>query len=191
MAVTAWVEVRRSLEGSLRLACGDRRGLSYFDISHEGFWRSFRAAVLAYPLFLILLTMRTSGREWMAAGSFKIVTVETIGYVIAWVAFPLAMVKMTELFHREERFFAFMVAYNWSQIPQSLLFVLVGFEAASGLVNAGLNEAIGILAAFAVLFYEWFIARAALEVSGFAAALVVFLDVLLSLLVATAAVALY
>jgi hypothetical protein len=189
--VTAWVEMWHSLAGTLRLACGDRRGLSYFDLSHEGFWRSFRAAILAYPLFLILLTMRTSGREWAAAGGFKIVTVETIGYVIAWVAFPLAMLKLTELFRCERRFFAFMVAYNWSQIPQSVLFVLVGLEAESGLLGAGMNQVIGLAAASAVLLYEWFIARAALEVSGFLAALVVLLDLLLSLIVVTAAAALY
>ncbi len=191
MSVAAWVEVRRSLAGTLRLACGDRRGLSYFDPSQEGFWRSFRAAFLAYPLFLILLTMRTSGREWAASGALRIVTAETIGYVIGWVAFPLAMVKVTELFRRERRFFAFMVAYNWSQIPQSALFVLVGLEAASGILISGITRAIGIAAAFAVLLYEWFIARTALEVRGTLAALVVLLDLLFSLLVVTAAAALY
>ncbi len=191
MAQTAWGEMRRSLAGSLRLACGDRGGLSYFDPSHEGFWHSFRAAILAYPLFLILLTMRTSGPQWAASGGLRIVAVETIGYVIAWVAFPLLMLKVTELFRCERRFFAFMVAYNWSQIPQSALFVIVGLEAESGLLGAGLSRLIGLGAAFAVLLYEWFIARAALEVKGSFAALVVLLDLILSLLVVNAAAALY
>ena len=56
----AWAELRLALVGSLRLARGDRGGLDCFDRSLEGFWRSFRAAIIAYPLYLILLTMRVS-----------------------------------------------------------------------------------------------------------------------------------
>jgi hypothetical protein len=191
MAVTAWAEIRHSLAGALRLARGDRRGLSYFDPTLEGFWRSFRAAILAYPLFLALLTMRTSDALWSASGAVRIVLVETIGYVIAWAAFPLAMLKVSELMGRERRFFVFMVAYNWSQVPQSLLFFLVALEAESGLFGPALNRVIGLAAALAALAYEWFIARVGLEVGGLLAALVVLIDLLLSILVSTTAAALY
>jgi hypothetical protein len=191
MAVTALSEIRRSLAGALRLARGDRGGLSYFDPTIEGFWRSFRAGFLAYPLFLALLTMRTSGASWAASGGVRIIVVETIGYVISWTAFPLAMLKVSELMGRERRFLPFMVAYNWSQVPQSALFVLVALEAESGLFGATGSHAIGLAAAVAALAYEWFIARVGLEVGGFLAALVVFLDLLLSVLVSTTAAAIY
>jgi hypothetical protein len=56
MATPAWAEARLALTGALRLARGDARGLACFDPSEAGFWHSFRAAVLCYPLYLILLS---------------------------------------------------------------------------------------------------------------------------------------
>jgi hypothetical protein len=55
MATTALAEAWLALTGALRLARGDPGGMACFDASEEGFWHSFRAAVLCYPLYLILL----------------------------------------------------------------------------------------------------------------------------------------
>ena len=51
--------------------------------------------------------------EWERSGGFYITVVETIAYVIAWVAFPLAMLTVTRWLNRSHRFFDFMVPYNW------------------------------------------------------------------------------
>jgi len=50
MTVSPWAEVQLAVGGALRLACGDRRGLGFFDASLDGFWRSFRAAEICYPM---------------------------------------------------------------------------------------------------------------------------------------------
>ena len=183
MSNTAWVEVQLALTGCLRLARGDRGGLSCFDRSLDGFWRSFRAAVISYPLYLVLLAMRVSVAEWQQSGGWRIVTVETIGYVIAWVAFPLLMLNVVRWIGRAHRFFDFMVPYNWCQVPQSALFVLVGLESASGMLGTQVSEAIDIIAALATLVYEWFIARVALDTTAAAAAFVVLLDLVLGVFI--------
>jgi branched-subunit amino acid transport protein AzlD len=191
MTAAAWLEVRQAMIGALRLARGDRRGLSYFDRSADGFWRSFRAAVISYPLYLVLLSMRVTVSEWEASGALLIITVETIAYVIAWTAFPLLMLILTQRIGRPHRFFDFMVPYNWSQLPQSALFVLVGLETESGVLGAEPAQAIEVAAAVAVLVYEWFIARAALETTAGAAVLVVLVDLLLGVLISQVAGGLY
>jgi len=191
MPATAWLEVRLALVGALRLAKGDRGGLSCFDRSLDGFWRSFRAAVIAYPLYLILLMMRVTIAEWERSGGFYIIVVETIAYVIAWVAFPLAMLTVTRWLNRSHRFFDFMVPYNWSQLPQSALFVLVGLQSTSDAISAQPAQVIEIAAAIAVLGYEWFIARVALETTAAAAALVVLVDLVLGVLISHVASSLY
>ena len=191
MPTRAWPEVRLALVGALRLARGDRGGLQCFDRSLDGFWRSFRAAVIAYPLYLVLLAMRITVGEWQRAGGLIIVTVETIGYIIAWVAFPLIMLAVTRRLGRAYRYFDFMVPYNWSQVPQSALFVLVGLETESGVLGASPAQAIELAAAIAVLVYEWFIARVALETTATGAALVVFVDLVLGVLVSHVASGLY
>jgi hypothetical protein len=191
MPVTTWAELRWALVGCLRLARGDRGGLDCFDRSLDGFWRSFLSAFLAYPCFLILLTMRVSLDDWNAVGGLPIVLIETIGYVVLWVAFPLVMLSVLRWIGREDRFFDFMVPYNWCQLPQGVLFVCVGVEAMTGALSDTVSQAIEIAAFIAVLVYEWFIARVALETSGAAAAMIVLVDVVLLELVTRTAGSLY
>jgi hypothetical protein len=183
MGTTAWVEVQLALAGCLRLARGDRGGLACFDRSLDGFWRSFRAAVISYPFYLMLLAMRVSVAEWQQSGGWRIVTVETIGYVVAWVAFPLLMLNVVRWIGRAHRFFDFMVAYNWCQVPQSALFVLVGLVSAGGVLSAQASEAMDMAAAIATLLYEWFIARVALDTTGLVAIFVVLLDLVLGVFI--------
>lgn len=191
MPTRAWLEVRLALVGALRLARGDRGGMQCFDRSVDGFWRSFRAAVIAYPLYLVLLAMRVTLAEWERSGGLVIVTVETIAYVISWVAFPLIMLAVAQRLGRAHRYFDFMVAYNWSQVPQSALFVLVGLETETGLLGASPSQAIEVAAGIAVLVYEWFIARVALDARAPAAILVVLVDLVLGVVVSNVASSLY
>ena len=185
MPVTTWGEVRWALVGCLRLARGDRGGLAYFDRSLDGFWRSFLSAFLSYPFFLILLTMRVSLADWNAVGGLPIVLIETIGYVISWVAFPLVMLSVLRWIGREHRFFDFMVPYNWCQLPQSVLFVL------TGALSDPISQIIELAALIAVLVYEWYIARVALETSSTTATMVVLVDLVLGMLVTRTASGLY
>jgi len=187
MPTRAWLEVRLALVGALRLARGDRSGLQCFDRSLDGFWRSFRAALVAYPFYLVLLAMRVTVAEWERSGGLLIAIVETIAYVIAWAAFPLIMLTVTQWIGRRHRYFDFMVPYNWSQVPQSALFVLVGLATESGALGDAPAQGIEVAAAIAVLVYEWFIARVALDTTASAAAMVVFVDLLLGLVVSHAA----
>jgi hypothetical protein len=191
MAMTAWLEARFALIGLLRLLRGDRGGLGCFDRSVDGFWRSFRAAIPCYPLYLLLLTMRVAGDEWRHAGGLRIVAVETIAYVISWTAFPLLMLSLTRRIGRAHRYFDFMVPYNWYQLPQSALFVLVGLLPAGGPAGSPVAEAIAFAAAVAVLGFEWFLTRVALDTTRAAAALVVAVDLLLGAVIDWSAAGLY
>jgi hypothetical protein len=191
MPTAAWLEVGLALRGALRLARGDRGGLSCFDRSLDGFWRSFRGAIIAYPLYLVLLSMRVTVTEWERSGGLWITLVETIAYVIAWAAFPLIMLTVTRWIDRTNRFFDFMVPYNWSQVPQSALFVLVGLETESGVLGAQAAAAVEAIAVIAVLLYEWYIARVALDTTAYAAAFIVFVDLILGALINHVAATLY
>ena len=191
MTVPAWTEVQLAVGGALRLARGDPRGLGFFDTSIDGFWRSFRAGLICYPFFLILLAFRVSAAHWEASGVMRIVIVETIGYVISWVAFPLLMLPLSRWLGREDRFLPFMVAYNWSQLPQTALFVILAADTASGLLPHAVAQFADFAAAVAVLLYEWYIARVALAVSSSQAVPVVLLDLVLGSVLSRITEALY
>src|SRR6516225_9132562 len=84
---------------------------------------------------------------------------------------------------RAHRFFDFMVPYNWCQVPQSALFVLVGLVSAGGVLSTQASEAMDLAAAIATLLYEWFIARVALDTTGLVAVFVVLLDLVLGVMI--------
>jgi len=191
MAMTAWLELRFALIGLFRLARGDRGGLDCFDRTLDGFWRSFRAAIVCYPLYLMLLTMRVADADWQRSGGIRIVTVETIAYVISWTAFPLVMLNVARWIGRAERFFDFMVPYNWYQLPQSMLFVLVGLISAGGPPDSGVAQLAAVAGAAAVLGYEWYLARVAFDTTRSAAALVVLVDLVLGAVIDWSAGSLY
>jgi hypothetical protein len=171
-----WREIRTALLGTLTLARGDARGLTNFDASLGGFWRSYRAAAICYPLYLTLTLGRAQDPSW------RVSIVETIGYVVSWTAFPLVMLSLCRRLDRDDHFFGFMTAYNWCQVPQIVLFSAIAAVEAVGVLGAGPAAAIGLVAAAAVLVYEWFVARVALDVSVPAAILVVAVDVALAAL---------
>ena len=191
MTVPALIEVQLALGGALRLAVGDRRGLGFFDTSLDGFWRSFRAAAICFPLYLILVAFRVGSVQWSRSGVPAVLIVESISYVISWVAFPLLIQPLARLIGRENRFLSFMVVYNWSQIPQTALFVIVMLDGASGMLTPGSLAFARLVAAVAVLVYEWYIARVTLAVTGAQAMLVVIADLLLNSALGRVAASLY
>ena len=194
MGNTAWVEERLALAGTLRLARGDRGGLACFDRSLDGFWRSFRAAVISYPIFLVLLTMQVSVDEWQRAGGWRVVTVETIGYVVSWVAFPLAMLTVTQRLGRAHRFFDFMVPYNWCQLPLNAIFALVRLVFEGGVLGSRSDENIGVISVVVTLIYEsyvWYLARVALDTTVLAAIFIALLDLVLGVVISQVTLSLY
>jgi len=62
MAIPA--DIAKALHGAWRLARFDRAGLAFFGHDEAAFIRSFGAAVIIYPAFLVLLALRLSDTEW-------------------------------------------------------------------------------------------------------------------------------
>ncbi|HML10661.1 MAG TPA: hypothetical protein VK432_07355 [Stellaceae bacterium] len=191
MATAWWAEAWLALTGAIRLARGDRGGMLCFDPTEMGFWHSFRCAVLCYPLYLILLAFPIELGEPPELDPVRVTIVETIHYVISWVAFPLLMIPLVDWLRRGDRYFAFMVAYNWSQAPQTALFALVALAGAVGLLPAEGMLYADLIVGVAALVYEWYVSYVALEVTRPKAALVILVDVVLATILSHVSAALY
>ena len=171
-----------SLYGAYRLARLDAGGLDYFDASLEGFWRSFYAAAFIAPPFALLLALRYAN-GMVAASPLRYAAIEVIAYVIAWVAFPVAMLMVARMLDREKHFIRFIVAYNWAAVLQNALYLPLPMMGMTGILTVSAASGMGMLALLLILAYTWFITKTALEVSSSAAAGIVALDLGLSIFI--------
>jgi hypothetical protein len=170
-------EIWHALYGAWRFLRLDRNAIHYFDLSHRGVWRSFWAAPLSYPGFLLLLWLRLDDQTLADSSLGHIVLVETIGDVVGWCAFPLVVLGFCRWLGREERGFEFITAYNWSQVVQTAFFVVVALV--SLVLPAGMALGLGRIALIAMLVYEWFIALVAIGGGGWIAGVIVLFDIVL------------
>lgn len=191
MATAWWAEAWLALTGAVRLARGDRRGMACFDLSEDGFWHSFRAGVLCYPLYLILLAFPIEIGPAPELDMWRVTIVETIHYVISWVAFPLLMIPLVDWLRRRERYFAFMVAYNWCQAPQTAVFAMVALAGATGLLSAEAVLIADLIVGTAALVYEWYVSYVALEVTRPKAVIVIVADIVLATVLSHISASLY
>lgn len=175
-------EILRSLYGAYRLARFDAGGLAFLDSTIGGFWRSFFAAVLVAPLYVIMLDGR------LATGTIdgspaRFLAVEMIAYVIGWVAFPLVLTAVVRPIDRERHYLRYVVAYNWAAVWQNAVYLPLAILSLYGILPDGPATFFMLVVFVAVLVYLWFVARVGLDIPGPLAVSLVALDLGLSFLV--------
>ena len=189
MVVPSLRDVSNGIHGAWRLARLDPKAMVWFDRSADGIWRSFWAAAFVYPAFVMLVALQVTPEQWVAAGPFRILLIESIGYVISWSAFPLVILAFCHWLERDEQCLDFIVAYNWSQVLQTAL--ASAAMLATRLLPDAPAQAVSLIVPLALIGYEWFIARTALEAGGVAATVVVLIDVVLAEVVSQVCQGLY
>lgn len=175
-------QIAAALYGAWRLLRLDRGGLSFFEQTPEGFYRSFYAALLVAPGYVILITIHLAGIE-SQAGSLRILAVESIAYVISWTAFPLLMYRIADAIGRSSSYIVFIVAFNWSKVIHMVIFLPVSVITFSGILPTALSGLLNVTATIAILAYQWFVTRTALDIGGFAAVGLVLLDVIIGIII--------
>ena len=163
-------EIGHYVEGAWRLAKGDAGGMSHFDFSADGFWRSFWALVIVAPGYAILVADQY-GRRGEPVPFWSTTIAESISYLLAWAAFPVVAVFLTRFFGVSRRYVPLIVAFNWSSLVRmAISLVPIAF---SVLLS---NQAVSFLmsiATGALIFYQGFIVKTALDCPvGIAAAFV-------------------
>lgn len=178
MALPGPNEVLSSLIGATRLLRRDAGGLSDFNLTEEGFWRSFFAMALVLPMSAFAAIMFRENAEVSAT---VLASRTTVNLVLQWAVFTALMLIFTRSLGLGHHYMRFITVYNWSSV------VATGCMMVPVLLH-GMNL-IGIEGALLVVFfifllmlaYFWFVARLTLETSGGVAAGIVFIDFLLNI----------
>ena len=101
-------EIVRSVYGAWRLAHLDPAGMTYFDRTEEGFWRSFRVAILVAPAYALLIALdyATPSADPAApvatVSLFRLVAIESIAYAIRKAGAPSGQPEPAKKIARSE-----------------------------------------------------------------------------------------
>jgi hypothetical protein len=172
-------EIRAAVVGIFQLWRGATAGFLNFDRTLAGFWRSYTACILGAPAHALLRLL--GGDESAPVSSAHDAIIEAIAYMMTWVAFPLLMTQFAKRLGREDRFFDYMVPYNWAGMVQLFLFAIAAMVRFA--LPPFLGSVLMLVAIAAVIHLQWFIAREGLAISGRVAFLIVLADLSLSLLI--------
>lgn len=180
-------EISSALTGSLLIARRDPSALGYFNMTVDGFWRSFAAILLVAPIYLAISGLNPGAIEGEPIreedGISAVTRLIVLG--VEWVAYPIAMVLVARLLGLQQHYAGYIIVYNWSSVPAMAVllppFLLFNF----GFIGAKSLFSLFIALSLAVAYYRWLIARMALQVTPAIAVGIVIFDFAVSMLAGT------
>jgi hypothetical protein len=165
-------EASNALFGAYRLARYDAGGLLYFNTTITGFWRSFYAAVIIAPPYVLLILLQYSANV-EPTPFFGFLAVKTVSYIAGWFAYPLLMFYVSQSMRREHLYMRYIIAYNWAAVLQNGVILPIFILATAGILPNDAAAFLSLIAFIAILTYSWFIAYKGLNIPGLSASGVV------------------
>ncbi|MDP6706608.1 MAG: hypothetical protein QF893_09720 [Alphaproteobacteria bacterium] len=171
-------EIVSSIYGAWRILRFDPGALTHFNQTVEGFWRSFFAALLVAPAYLVSSLVRffsLPAEDTAEVDPLAFLTLRLLGFALAWIAFPVAMIWLTRLLQFGQRYVVYIIVWNWSSVVAMAIMLPLVILLSLGVFPEGIAGGIMIFAFGCVLFYAYLVARVGLECgTGTAIAIVVF-----------------
>ncbi len=153
-------EIVRSVYGVWRLAGFDAIGMEWLDRSAEGFWRSFRVAILLAPVEIVTMAIHLTAIPNIEPFAFILITA-TIAYVISWTVYPVLSHPLIAALGRSERYAGYITAINWSQVLLSA--VVLALTLLDFVMPAVVTDLFRLAFFIGWGVYHWFITRTALD----------------------------
>ncbi len=179
----------RYFTGVLRLMAGRRDGLQRLDISPDGFWSSFGAIVVALPpMALSWIEYEFVEREWpFGASTFSTYGAHALSDLTAWLLPLLILMLVAPRIGLRRKVGPIIVALNWTGallawalVPLWFLMIVTG--------GSGFAILLLFLASLATLFLTWRVVSLAGDCDPLAAAGIVALMVVTSVMAPVAVV---
>lgn len=189
-------DIRAGLGGAIGLLRGDAGAMARFDVSYDGFWKSFLAVLVIVPLFLFYvhgewrLLAQESDMEsvWESRSYGGFIAMRLVVMAVDWLAYPLIILAVARPLGIAGAVVPYIVAQNWAAALASALIALPSIAFGFGILPGGIASILTLLLFAVVLRFFYFVARTALQVpAGFAVGLVAF-NAVLSLVIGELAV---
>ena len=157
-------EITRSLTGAWELFLDRPGAMRLFDVSVDGFWRSFAAVLLVAPSYAFAVLSDRHMAAVMdpsapAQGDLAFIVKSVVGLGLDWIALPVILALLAPPLGIGSRYAAFIVARNWGAVLGAIPFGAIGLLIVLGLVGGDLANLLMFVALIVVLRYNYLIAR--------------------------------
>ena len=178
-------EAVRSVTGAWRIARLDPQAMSYFNLTIDGFWRSFVAPAVLAPFYvgLSMVAPPSAIAAYMASDPTGFVLVQLLLFAITVATLPLVMIPLSMVLRLTAGYVPFVIATNWSMIVVAVVMIPVALIVKTQLLGPDFSNLMFVMALISVLYYSYLIARASLGCNVSTAIGIVVLDFLLGRLI--------
>lgn len=179
MAILTREEIARSLTGAWYVFLDRPDAAQLFDVSVNGFWRSFRAIVLVAPAYALSAMVE---REVILAGLVdagnwsdqQFIVAKVLTLCLDWIALPLLLALVAGQLGVSRTYSAFVVARNWGAVLAIAPFGAIALLYLLGIFGEEATNIGSLVILVIILRYNYLIARRVLGLdTAFAIGLVV------------------
>lgn len=182
--------MRRSIDAAFRLALRDERGWGGFDLTTDGFFRSFAAIMVVMPLNILIDLFATDvaikkklaeGGTVSGAYDLSDAVFSTVAMCAEWLIFPVVMIFVLRFIGLAHRYSALVIAHNWGTVVVALLNIPAFALGTIGLLTPDLAFDVTFIVLGLTLYYRFYIAQTALDAGWGTAASITMLAFLLKI----------
>lgn len=168
-----------AVQGAFLLLKNDERGMQAFELSLEGFVRSFLAVLIVLPLYALVVLIQAAdlGPELAPTP----LSVRLWSYALQWLAFVLTAMLLAKVMGREGQFVPYVIAANWASVVQ--IAIVLGVVLLTTLLPPAMTGLVLVLMTLGLLVYDYRVVRIAFGAEGFDGMAVVGIQFMVSLLV--------
>ena len=162
-------EIRSSIHGVIKIFKGEEDGLSHFNLTTDGFWRSFQAIwLILLPYFIAILAERHTlvgnmGIELSAfpSGQFFFAKLTNIG--LEWIMMPIVLALLAGVLSIKQEYSKYIIVRNWASVVMTWVFFIPTLASIAKLISIELVLFIQLGILGFVVFLSFRIARLTLE----------------------------
>lgn len=179
-------DIVRSLTGAWHIARRDPEAAQYFDLSTNGFFRSFAALALSLPLILIAsVALWRMGQTIDAIGEVDFsafAAVQVGGEALNWIVYLVVMTQVARHLALGASYSAYVITFNWGVLMTSGLMLLPLGLFLIGIIGDQFAVMLTLPVFLLAAWYRWQIAREVLGATPSMALAILILDFVLGAL---------
>lgn len=162
--------VQYSLRAALKLVKLNPHSMEFFDLSSDGFWKSFLAIAVMFPGLILVSVFQYQGIVDSASPDESLPYPFLSNVVFFFLALPFTafvMAYFTKFMKIEQNYASMVIAYNWMSALVYLIMAVITVILGSGLLSSNISGVIlTIIGFYFSIYIHWFTFKLGLQISG-------------------------